>query len=102
MRRAILGTLFIAIVVAARATPAPAQTLADRVPDDAIIYVGWRGTTDPGQAYQGSHLQTFVQASQFQATIQQVLPQLLQRFAAKDAESAAAARQVLPIVERLW
>src|SRR3954468_22315833 len=98
MPKAIFGTLFIAIVLAARATPAFAQTLADRVPDDAIVYIGWRGAVGPGPAYQGSHLQTFVQGSHFQATFLQLLPQLLDRAAAKDADAAATTRQMLPIV----
>ena len=43
MRYAFLTLLSILVI-----STAVAQPLADRVPSDAIIYVGWRGSENPG------------------------------------------------------
>src|SRR5438552_3037967 len=64
MRHMLLGLC----VVLVASGPLCAQPLADRVPADAIVYIGWRGTQDLGPAYNGSHLKAVVDASDFVAT----------------------------------
>ncbi len=39
------------------ALPTAAQTLIEKVPASAALYVGWRGSTDMGPGYEGSNLQ---------------------------------------------
>ena len=43
-----------------------AQPLADRVPADALAYVGWAGTEKLGSAYSSSHLNAVMSAPQMQ------------------------------------
>ena len=57
--------------------PAAAQPLADQVPADAIAYMGWRGTTDLGPAYDGSNMQGVMEATGFFNAI----PELLNAYA---------------------
>jgi hypothetical protein len=71
-----------------------AQALADRIPDDAMLYVGWRGADNPGDAYNNSRLKAFLDASQIPQLVDQTLPKLLDKMAEKD-RSAAEFRAVL-------
>ena len=57
--------------------PAAAQPLADQVPADAIAYMGWRGTTDLGPAYDGSNMQGVMEATGFFDAI----PELMDAYA---------------------
>ena len=40
-----------------------AQTLADKVPGDVVVYVGWAGGDTLGPEYGGSHLKAILEAS---------------------------------------
>jgi hypothetical protein len=71
-----------------------AQPLADRLPDDALLYVGWRGANDPGPGYANSRLKAFVDASQVPDLIRETLPRVLDKLATQD-RSAAVLRDVL-------
>lgn len=73
---------------------ATAQPLADRIPDDAIFYIGWRGTDEPGAAYAQSRTKTFLDASGFPQVINETLPKLLDKMAEKD-HNAAMFREML-------
>jgi hypothetical protein len=71
-----------------------AQPLADRVPDDAIIYIGWRGVSEPGPGYSESKFKSFLDASALPQLANDVLPKLLDKMAEKD-HNAAIFREVL-------
>lgn len=53
---------------------AQAQPLIDQVPEEAALYVGWRGAEDMGPAYEGSHLQGVIE----QTGLMEALPQLIE------------------------
>lgn len=82
------------LVIALAGLTAAAQPLADRVPDDALIYVGWRGAADPGPAYAGSRFKQFLDASAIPDVARDVLPRLLDKLVEKDP-NAAVLRDVL-------
>ena len=71
-----------------------AQPLADRIPDDAIFYVGWRGVDEPGAGYAQSRLKAFLDASGFPQVVNETLPKLLDKMAEKD-HNAAMLREML-------
>ena len=52
--------LFTALTVA---RSAQAQPLADRLPADTVVYVGWAGADSLGSQYEGSHLKAILDAS---------------------------------------
>ncbi len=56
-----------------------AQPLADRVPADAIIYVGGLGTQSMPAGYAQSHLKALVDASNLQELCKTFLPALIER-----------------------
>jgi prepilin-type processing-associated H-X9-DG protein len=64
-----------------------AQPLADRVPNDALIYIGSRGLDSMGPGYEGSHLKAVLDASDFSQLVNEFLPQVLQKVGQQDPES---------------
>jgi hypothetical protein len=65
--------LLAVLVLTLTATHAHAQPLADHVPADAVLYVGWRGADDPDAGYAGSNLQTVAEASELPQVLSQTL-----------------------------
>src|SRR2546427_13232245 len=81
--------LFIASILFGIASSASAQPLADRVPADAIVYVGWRGAENvPG--YNESHLKAILDQSNIPAVFSQMLPQLIALASRQDPNAGAA------------
>lgn len=73
---------FIAVaLVCGLASAVSAQPLADRIPADAIVYIGWQGTEGTGQAYEQSHMRALLQASRMSELLTKVLPQAAEMFA---------------------
>ncbi len=52
---------------------AQAQPLADQVPGDALVYVGWRGADDPDSGYAGSNLEALGGAEELSRSLAQTL-----------------------------
>ncbi len=71
--------LFCLALLSCVSAVAHAQPLIDRVPDDAMIYVGWRGGDALGPAYQSSKLKTFIENSSIPQLINETLPQLIEK-----------------------
>ncbi len=76
---------------------ASAQPLADKVPADTLLYVGWRGADAMGPGYAQSHLKSVLDASDFSQLVDEFFPQLMARIAQADPDAA----QVLPIISAL-
>ncbi|MCS7033474.1 MAG: hypothetical protein NZ561_05700, partial [Phycisphaerae bacterium] len=83
--------VFVACIVLLIARLGTAQPLADRVPADTMIYLGWSGTRDmPG--FSGSHAEALLKESNLPAVFQQVLPQVIDRIAKDDPKTAGELR----------
>src|SRR5438045_2059977 len=88
------------VLLCASVVPASAQPLADRVPDDAISYLGWAGTDALGSQYDKSHLKGVVEASSMPQFLNDFLPRVIDRVGGEGpqarelAESAALAAQL--------
>ncbi len=89
-------TFVLAVLVAPAVTLA--QALADRLPGDAEIYVGWSGADSIGPGYDQSHLKAILAASQLGAFFRDSIPHLIAVIGEKDAESGQQVRQVQGIV----
>src|SRR4051812_36486500 len=82
---------------------AMAQPLADRVPADALVYVGWGGSQNlAASGYEGSHLQAIAAASDAQKLFTETFPKLAERISAGNAEAGEALSAVSAIVGRMW
>src|SRR5690348_4322261 len=96
------SSLFVAVLVLVVGWRAAAQPLADRVPGDALIYVGWAGSESMGPGYQGSHLQAVLDASKMSELVNQALPRIVQRIAASDPGAAGPMRMMSGVMAPMW
>ncbi len=81
---------------------ARAQPLADRIPADALIYVGWAGTRAMGPKFETSHLRTMIDASNFIAVYEMLLPALIERAGAEEPEAVAPLQLIGRLGGSLW
>ena len=72
MRHLITAVLCTCFAVSAVAR---AQPLAERVPDDAMLYIGWAGADALGEAYKGSNLKGVLDNSRMRELFTQFIPQ---------------------------
>ena len=85
-------------------TPAAAfaQALADRVPADAVLYVGWRGSSDMGPGYSQSNLKAVLDECDFRAFVDDFLPKVIDRFGKENADADQIAHIVSAIAKPTW
>lgn len=94
---------FISIVtLLAVSLPATAQPLADRVPADAIIYVGWAGAESMGPGFEASHLKALLDSGEVGRIVDEVLPRALERFAENEPVEAQQVRMITTMLTPLW
>jgi len=74
-----------------------AQTLADRLPDDTVVYLGWKGVDSLGPDYDQSHLKAIADASHLRQLLADSFPRLVHRVGDSDPQSAAAIDAALQI-----
>src|SRR5688572_7668326 len=90
------------LVIIALASSASAQPLVDRVPSDAILYIGWSGTDTLGAAYEKSHLAAVVKAANFKEIFEQTIPQLFAKLAQEQPEVLAMQGATMPLLKHAW
>ncbi|HSU67274.1 MAG TPA: H-X9-DG-CTERM domain-containing protein [Tepidisphaeraceae bacterium] len=95
-RFAALVALLIAPAVAS------AQALADRVPADTLIYVGWRGAADLGPGYPQSNLKGFLDQSQIPEFIDKFIPAVLDKAGQLDPQAGEIGKIVAAIGRPTW
>ncbi len=70
------------------ASPSGAQPLADHVPGDAAIYVGWAGSEQLPETYGQSHLKAILDQSNLRELLNDFLPRVMARIGKEDREAA--------------
>ncbi|HYE20389.1 MAG TPA: hypothetical protein VEA69_18225 [Tepidisphaeraceae bacterium] len=82
---------------------ATAQPLADRVPQDAILYVGWCGAKHLPAGYAGSNLEGVLKASELAAVFDQALPRMLAHVGGDAPDDVRSLRAMLAaLVGPMW
>jgi hypothetical protein len=81
---------------------AAAQPLADRIPQDAVAYIGWCGADSMGPGYDGSHLKAVIEASNVAELVNQSLPRLLERIGQDDEDAARMTGLLTAIGGPMW
>lgn len=94
--------LLVVCVLTIPATLLRAQTLADRVPDDAIVYVGWAGAGNMGPGFEGSHLQAVLKASDWNDFFDRFLPMAMKKIGQSDRDAADATQFFGAIAKPMW
>src|SRR5258706_5229639 len=82
--------------------PARAQPLADRLPQDAVAYIGWSGSESMGPGYAGSHLKAVIDASNLAQLASESIPRLLERIGKDDEDAAHVTAMILAIGGPMW
>ena len=95
-----LGLLFAALLMIAG--PLSAQPLADRVPGDALIYIGWGGSERMGPGFEGSHFKAVLDESKVSELVNRSIPNLLQRIGATDRAAAHITEMLSTIGGPMW
>jgi prepilin-type processing-associated H-X9-DG protein len=90
------------LVAALLTTPVFAQSLADRVPGDAVIYAGWKGTDDPGAGYAQSHLKAMVDASNVDQLLHLTIPQIIAKYGGVDPQVGEVLRVLNTVGAAAW
>jgi hypothetical protein len=66
-----------------------AQPLSDRVPEDAMLYIGWQGSQAMPPAYQASHLKGLLDSSNIPQFFEDFVPQVMERIGKADPQTAS-------------
>jgi prepilin-type processing-associated H-X9-DG protein len=99
--RSIAGLLGLFLVALIPIT-ARGQALADKIPADAMFYIGWSGGDSPGPGYDQSHLKAIVSASQMGEFFQQTVPQLIDLATRSNPQNAAQIQMLVQFGATLW
>jgi len=83
-----MGAAAAALWIGVWATAARAQPLAERVPGDAIAYVGWAGVSELGAGYEKSHLKALVDASGVGVLVYESLGKVIERIPEREPREA--------------
>jgi prepilin-type processing-associated H-X9-DG protein len=94
-----LAALYLFAVIPCLADPA-ALPLANHVPDDAVVYIGWAGSDALQPAYDASHLKAVLSASNFADVLSQLIPQLENKITDPESKDSFALAQQVGAV--LW
>jgi prepilin-type processing-associated H-X9-DG protein len=84
----IVAVLFVSVALLAPGRALRAQPLADRIPADALVYIGWAGAEHMGPGYDQSRLKAVLEASDFPKLINESLPKFFQKIGASNQEAA--------------
>jgi prepilin-type processing-associated H-X9-DG protein len=76
--------------------------LADRVPADAIIYFGWRGSADLGPAYPQSNLKAVLDDSDVPEFIDRFLPEVIDKLGQMNPQAGQVGQLVAAIAKPSW
>jgi prepilin-type processing-associated H-X9-DG protein len=94
-----LALVSMAALLAGRAG---AQPLADHVPQDAVVYVGWAGAEHLGPEYEQSNLKAFLDASNVRELVNESLPRLIENLGHQDEDSTAMLSFLSAVGKPMW
>jgi hypothetical protein len=101
-RELAMTRLYAVLVVVLFAVNCLAQPLVERVPADAVVYVGWQGAEAMPGEYEQSHLKAVMEASNFQALFEDFLPRAIDRIGQEEPETADRMEVVGTLVAAMW
>src|SRR3954465_6959871 len=92
-----LVVVAVVMVAGAAARIAQAQPLADRIPSDALFYVGWAGADKLPPAYAQSHLKGVLDSSNLPELFSELGPRIVRRIQLEQMlQGDPVAKELLP------
>src|SRR5688572_15842850 len=101
-RFVVVGVCCAVVVVLSNVARLRAQPLADRVPEDAIVYFGWCGASGLPSGYQQSHLKALLDESNLPELFSQFMPALVQKIAREEPEAGEGLNAFMTISRSMW
>jgi prepilin-type processing-associated H-X9-DG protein len=98
-RNIVLVTLILGVLPA---LVSRAQTLADRVPFDAVVYVGWRGSEALGKEYDATYLKAVLAESNIPQLFSDFLPRLMEKIGKEEPQAKEAMSLMTAIAVPMW
>lgn len=102
MRAKTLTTIVLFLLATICPPSLAAPPLTDRIPSDALIYIGWTGAQSMPGAFEASHLKAVLDESALPQLFDVLLPQLMVKVAPKDREAVEIMRLISAIGGPLW
>lgn len=100
--RPLFALMILLMVSGAALAQAPKHPpLAEYIPDDAVIYFGWRGTENL-KDYPDTHFKQLLDSSQMGQVMDSVLPQLVEMLSKRDPNAAKALAVLGPVASSFW
>jgi prepilin-type processing-associated H-X9-DG protein len=94
--------VFVLVALLSASPRVSAQPLADRIPADALVYVGWAGAEHMGPGFEQSRLKAVLDASDFPRLVNESLPKFFQKIGASNQEAAEITGLVSAIGGAVW
>lgn len=94
--------LFVFVAVLFTPLVSLAQPLSDRVPDNALLYIGWQGSTAMPAAYEKSHAKGMLDSTNLPQVFNDLIPRVIQRIGMEDKDVAEKLKIVTSIAAPLW
>jgi hypothetical protein len=79
-----------------------AQPLSDRVPDNALIYIGWQGSSAMPAAYEKSHAKGMLDSTNLPQMFNDLIPRVIQRIGMEDKQVEEKLKIITSIAAPLW
>lgn len=99
MRKPLLSFLTVLLLFAQWAH---AQVLSERIPADALVYVGWQGADKLAPQYAKSNLKGVIDASTLPAYLEQKAPEWIAMATDGDEKKQALAAQFTDVAKAMW
>jgi prepilin-type processing-associated H-X9-DG protein len=102
MRRLFCFLTVVVLTIAFVPAAARAQALVDKIPDDAVIYIGWAGTDNLGAAYEGSHLKAVVDSTDWNDFVTRFIPAVMNKVAGEAPDAAEFSKAFSALATPAW
>ncbi|MCY2952078.1 MAG: hypothetical protein NTU53_08885 [Planctomycetota bacterium] len=97
-----IGRMIVMVGVLVVSAVAMGQPMSDRVPEGAMVYVGWAGSEGMPGGYAQSHLKAVLESSNVAAVFNDMLPRLMQKMGQRDGEAAMVWQLASAIGGPMW
>ena len=98
----VVFALTLTLAAVARGQAVGGAPLAERMPADPVLYVGWAGSENVEKLYDGTHAQAVLAASNFDDVFNRFVPALLDKLAEQDPQAREVVSGVKSLGPILW
>ncbi|MEX1016731.1 MAG: hypothetical protein WDZ31_08290 [Phycisphaeraceae bacterium] len=94
--------LLVAVAALCAAGPAYTAPLADHVPEEALVYIGWHGADEAAAGFEQTHFKQLLDETQLRELVGYTLPLLAERYGHNDPTDGMAQRVLDELGSVAW